>query len=379
VEEFTKQGWEMPKKQVDSSPRYPCYTGISSHQIILNQQYFMSVKCIAYVLVAVLLASCGRTGNQTEKTYMVIRGYTQGTTYMVKYSSSDSVSYKPQVQQILYEVDSSMSTYKENSLISRVNRNDTTVRVDHHFRKVFQTAQRVSRMTAGAFDITVAPLVNAWGFGFTERTEVDSTTIDSLLEYVNYRDIRLKDGRVIKGDDRIMIDMNAIAQGYAVDAICRFLESKPTRNYLVEIGGEVRTRGVNPKGEPWKIGIDKPVDSSSAANRELQAIVSVSGRSVATSGNYRKFYVRDGVKYSHTINPQTGYPVRHPLLSVSVFAEKCVFADALATAFMVMGRKESKELLREHPNIGAYFIYSDEQGNYQVDNTENIKDLIRHL
>jgi len=329
--------------------------------------------------LAFILASCGKTGSPGQKTYMVIKGYTQGTTYMVKYSTADSTNWKSEIQRILHEVDSSMSTYKDNSIISRINRNEGNMKADAHFRKVFHTAQRVSEMSGGAFDITVAPLVNAWGFGFTERTDLDSARIDSLLEFVDYRSVRLKDGYVVKNDQRVMIDMNAIAQGYAVDAIGDFLEDQNTRDYLVEIGGEVRARGRNPDGKPWRIGIDKPIDSSSSMQRELQAIVSIKGRAVATSGNYRKFYVEDGVKYSHTINPKTGYPVQHPLLSATVFAEECVFADALATAFMVMGREKSKQLLDDHPSIGAYFIYSDEQGNFQIDYTENIKDLIEGL
>ena len=309
---------------------------------------------------------------------MVIRGYTQGTTYMVKYSTPDSTSWKGDIQRILHEVDSSMSTYKEHSIISRINRNEG-FSTDRHFREVYQTARRVSEMTDGAFDITVAPLVNAWGFGFTERKKLDSARIDSMLEFVDYRSIRLKEDRIVKSDERTMIDMNAIAQGYAVDAISRFLEEKETDDYLVEIGGEVRTKGRNPDGQPWRIGIDKPIDSSSARQRELQAIVTLKEKAIATSGNYRKFYVEDGVKYSHTINPQTGYPVRHSLLSATVFAGECVFADALATAFMVMGRQKSKEFLREHPSIGAYFIYSDEQGNFRIDYTDNIKGLIKNL
>ncbi|MBS3806937.1 MAG: FAD:protein FMN transferase [Bacteroidales bacterium] len=335
--------------------------------------------CPLFLLLVFFLASCGKTGSLDEKPYMVIQGFTQGTTYMVKYSSQDSTDYKSEIRQILYEVDSSMSTYKDNSIISRINRNEGLVRIDHHFRKVFQTAQRVSRMTGGAFDITVAPLVNAWGFGFTEGTELDRSKIDSILDFVGYRGVRLKEGQIIKDDQRVMIDMNAIAQGYAVDAICGFLDKQAIPDYLVEIGGEVRTKGLNPDGEPWRIGIDKPIDSSSARQRELQAIASIGERAVATSGSYRKFYVEDGVKYSHTINPQTGYPVQHSLLSATVFAEECVFADALATAFMVMGREKSKQILKEHPSLGAYFIYSDDQGNFQIDYTENVKDLIRNL
>lgn len=343
--------------------------------------YFKLMKGYRPLMLALvfILASCGKTGSPEQKAYIQIKGFTQGTTYMVKYSSADSTSWKSDIQRILHEVDSSMSTYKDNSIISRINRNEGNMEVDAHFRKVFQTAQRVSEMSGGAFDITVAPLVNAWGFGFTERTELDSARIDSILKFVDYRSVRLKDGHVLKDDERVMIDMNAIAQGYAVDAICEFLETRNTRDYLVEIGGEVRTRGSNPDGKPWRIGIDKPIDSSSSMQRELQAIVSLEKRAVATSGNYRKFYEEDGVKYSHTINPKTGYPVQHPLLSVTVFAEQCVFADALATAFMVMGREKSKQILEAHPSIGAYFIYSDEQGNFQIDYTENIKDLISGL
>ena len=339
----------------------------------------LSLKKITCVICVLMMVSCAKTGSRNGTTYMAIKGFTQGTTYSVKYSTSDTASWKADIERILYEVDSSMSTYKEHSIISRINRNKQDVRVDDHFTKVYKTARQVSRMTDGAFDITVAPLVNAWGFGFTERTEVDSTTIDSLLEFVDYRNIRLEGGKVIKSDQRMMIDMNAIAQGYAVDAICEFLEKQDTRDYLVEIGGEVRTRGKNPDGDQWRIGIDKPVDSSSAMQRELQAIVSISERAVATSGNYRKFYIKDGIKYSHTINPKTGYPVRHSLLSVSVFADECVLADALATAFMVLGREKSREILREYPSIGAYFIYSDNEGKYQVDYTQNIEGLIKNL
>jgi thiamine biosynthesis lipoprotein len=334
---------------------------------------------LAFFGMLLLITACTNLPGTKEKKYMSIKGLTQGTTYMVKYSTEDSTNYHPHIKMILSDIDSSMSTYKENSIISRINQNDPSVRVDQYFRDVYQTARRVSGMTNGAFDITVAPLVNAWGFGFTEKKELDSAKVDSLLDFVGYKTIRLEDARVYKDKDATMIDMSAIAQGYAVDVIGEFLEKKDVEDYLVEIGGEVRTRGENPDGEVWRIGIDKPLDSSSFGQRELQAIVSLEDQCIATSGNYRQFYVEDGVKYSHTINPRTGYPVEHNLLSVSVFADKCVFADALATAFMVMGMKKSKEFLKDHQSLGAYFIYSDKEGNFQIDYTQNVKDLIRQL
>ncbi len=339
----------------------------------------MMNRLLIVFLILIGFAGCTNLPGTGEKNYMSIRGLTQGTTYMVKYSSSDSTNYHPYIKNILENIDSSMSTYRDNSIISRINRNEDSVRVDEHFKAVYQTAQKVSRLTDGAFDITVGPLVNAWGFGPSGKKDLDSAKVDSLLELVGYETIRLEDGLIYKDDERTMIDMSAIAQGYAVDEIAEFFEGKGVSDYLVEIGGEVNTKGKNPDGNIWRIGIDKPVDSSNMAQRELQAIVSLKDQSIATSGSYRQFYVKDGVKYSHTINPKTGYPVRHNLLSVSVFAESCVFADALATAFMVMGREKSKRLLEKNKGLGAYFIYSDDQGNYQVESTENVKDLIKNL
>ncbi len=337
------------------------------------------LQSLAPFILLVLLNTCTNLPGKSDKNYMSIRGLTQGTTYSIKYNSPDSTNYHPQIQRILEAIDSSMSTYRENSIISRINRNDPSVKVDEYFSGVYQTAQKVSSMTDGAFDITVAPLVNAWGFGFTEKKELDDTRVDSLLEFVGYETIRLEDGRIYKKDERTMIDMNAVAKGYTVDEVSEFLENEGVSDYMVEIGGEVRTRGKNPDGVYWRIGIDKPIDSSNATTRELQAIVSLKNQAVATSGSYRQFYIEDGVKYSHTINPKTGYPVEHNLLSVSVFAEECGFADALATAFMVMGREKSKRLLENHSSVGAYFIYSDEEGDYKVEWTENVKDLIKNL
>ena len=213
---------------------------------------------------------------------------------------------------------------------------------DNYFLTCFECAKEIYESTNGAFDITVAPIVNAWGFGFTEAVEVDSSLIDSLLQYLGMDSVGIVEGKIWKEKDGIMLDMNAIAQGYAVDVLCEFLESKGIINYLVEIGGEIKTRGHNPRGTEWKVGIDRPIEGLQIPGVDLQAIVEISDRSLATSGNYRKFYEKDGVKYSHTIDPKTGYPVQHCLLSATVLAGDCMRADAYATGFMVMGYEKSR-------------------------------------
>lgn len=333
----------------------------------------------ALIAILIIISACTNLPGDYNETYMSFRGLTQGTTYMVKYSAPDSTNYHPQIEQIFAGIDSSMSTYQDHSIISRINRNEPSVSLDEYFKEVFRVAQHISKITDGAFDITVAPLVNAWGFGYTERRVRDTAKIDSLLDFVGYETIYMEDGTICKSDSRTLMDMSGIAQGYTVDVIREFLESRGVRDYLIEVGGEVTAKGHNPEGNVWRVGIDKPSDSSSLGQRSLQAIVHLRNDAIATSGNYRQFYVKNGVKYAHTINPETGRPVKHNLLSVSVFADRCVLADALATAFMVMGMEESKQFLKQHKSLGAYFIYSDDEGRFQVDYTENIKDMIDNL
>jgi len=326
------------------------------------------------LFVFILAASC-TTDKSNDRAYISIRGFTQGTNYMVKYSSPDTIKYKDEIEHLLAEIDTSMSTYNEHSIISKVN-NNQEVEPDKYFKDVFNTAMKISRKTQGAFDITVGPLVNAWGFGQEEVRDIDSAVVDSIRKFVGYEKVSLKGGGVHKKDKRLRLDMNAIAQGYTTDVIANFLDEEGIKNYLVEVGGEVKTKGISPSDRQWRIGIDKPVDSNNVAGKNLQAIVRLDNRGLATSGNYRKFYIKDGVKYAHTINPKTGYPVTHQLLSASVFAPDCVTADAYATAFMVMGLKESKKLVDKIEDIDAYFIYSDEKGNFNVDYSENLKESI---
>jgi len=321
------------------------------------------------------MASCSR---QPKPNYISFGGFTQGTTYSITYERPDSLIYDEEIEILLANFDSSLSTYNKQSVITEINNNQSNI-ADYYLQTVFKKSEEVYKKTNGAFDITVAPLVNAWGFGFKNKSEITNSLIDSLLELVGTHKICLKDSLIIKSDPRIMIDMNAIAQGYSVDIVADFLEKKGIGNYLVEIGGEVKTKGVNQKQKPWRIGIDRPEDNNMIPGENLQAIISLSNKSLATSGNYRKFYEQDGIKYSHTINPKTGYPVTHSLLSATVIADDCMTADAYATAFMVMGLEKAYDLAKKLPNIEAYFIFSDENGRYSIKSTSAMKQWVEEI
>ena len=232
------------------------------------------------------------------------------------------------------------------------------------FLKVFRRAMEISRMTDGAFDITVAPAVNAWGFGFKHAENVSQSTIDSLKEITGYRKIHEQNGLITKNDPRIMLDCSAIAKGFGSDMVAQMLHSKGISNYMVEIGGEIVLSGHNPKGKDWNIGISKPVDDSLSLNNELQTVIPITDIAMATSGNYRNFYMKDGRKYAHTIDPHTCMPVSHSLLSATVFAPDCATADALATSMMVMGLDSAQALCARHPEIQAYFIYQAPDGSF---------------
>ena len=316
-----------------------------------------------------------RSYNKTE--YFSNAGFIQGTTYNIQYEYSKDIQVE--LDSILHQFDLSLSTYIPNSIISKFNQNDTTVLANEIFTRFFNVAMEVSEQTNGAFDITIAPIVNAWGFGFTEKMDVDTILIDSLLNFTGYQNVKLVNSRIHKENPSIMLDGNAIAQGQSVDVIAEFLEENGIKNYLVDIGGEIRTKGINSTRKDWRIGIDKPIENSNEIDRQLQAIVNISNKSLATSGNYRKFYEKNGIKYSHTINPKTGYPVKHNLLSVTVITNECIYADAYATAFMVMGLEKAKEFLKSHPEIQVFFIYSDDDWNYQEYFSEGLKDMIVRL
>ena len=300
-------------------------------------------------------------------------GFVFGTVYKITYQSEDNL--KEEIETELKKVDYSLSPFNPNSVITRVNHNEKT-EVDSFFVHVFHLAKKISDETHGAFDITVAPLVNAWGFGFKKSTGVDSLIVDSLRPMIGYQKIDLQNNRIIKKDPRIMLDCSAIAKGFGVDAVARLLERKGIKNYMVDIGGEVVVKGKNPSKGLWRIGINKPVDDSLAVNQDLQTILEITDLGLATSGNYRNYYYKDGKKYAHTIDPRTGYPVQHNILSSTVIAKDCMTADALATAFMVMGLEEAEAFCKANPEIDAYFIYSGENGEFKTFYTEGMKKYI---
>jgi FAD:protein FMN transferase len=310
----------------------------------------------------------------TQSQPVSLSGYTQGTTYSIKYYDNKNRNFKTDIEQILKDFDKSASTYDSSSVISRINKNDPDVVVDSYFRACYLKAMEVSKNTDGAFDITVGPLVRIWGFAMKKKGKVDSIMIDSLLKFVGYNLIELKGDKVIKKDPRVTLDFNAIS-GYSVDIIANFLLSKKINSFIIEIGGEVYAKGKKPDGDYWKVGIEKPDDNPNSAN-PLTAIVKLENMALSTSGNYRKFFVENGVRYSHEINPQTGYSAHNTLLSASVFASDCITADAYATAFMVMGAEKTISFLEIHPELQAYLIYSDELGKYIIYRSPGLEKVI---
>ncbi len=312
---------------------------------------------------------------QQDAPYQHNRGTIFGTTYHIAYQSSDNL--EKEILEELNKVDASLSTFNKHSIISRINRNES-VEPDEMFLEVFQLAEQISKETDGAFDITVAPLVNAWGFGFKTGARPTPNTIDSLRRIVGFKKVSYSNGRIKKQDPRIMLDCSAIAKGFGSDVVARYLRSKNIKNFMVEIGGEIVASGISEKRLPWNVGVAKPTDDSLNINQELQAVLSITDKAMATSGNYRKFYYKDGKKYAHTIDPRTGYPVQHNILSATVLANNCATADAYATAFMVMGLEKTRQLIENHPRIQAYLIYTDPQGHNKVWFSPALKDKIQN-
>ncbi|MFZ0283055.1 MAG: FAD:protein FMN transferase [Bacteroidales bacterium] len=329
--------------------------------------------CLIVVLVFILsLSGCSKT-----PVYESFTGFAQGTTYSMVFESTgrySAVGLKSEVEKILHNFDLSLSLYQDSSILSMVNRNEDVV-TDFYFTEAFNKSVRISELTDGAFDVTVGPLVKAWGFGPDSHKNFTESKRDSLLRLVGMDKIRLRDRRLIKDDPRIMLDFNAIAQGYSVDVISNYFNSLGIKSFLVEIGGEVRVRG-DKGGVLWRIGIDRPSENNMLPGNDLQAIISLKDRSLATSGNYRKFFVENGIKYSHTIDPRTGYPARNQLLSATIIADSCATADGIATACMVMGKDKSIEFIGFHPEFEAFLVFSDESGNFITWTSENLKNYI---
>jgi thiamine biosynthesis lipoprotein len=363
------------------------------------------MRWIFIVITSLMLVACGdgEKEKETQKdqpnpsvenksTTLKLRGEAQGTTYNITYIDSLARDFQPAIDSILVRMDQSLSTYLPTSAISTLNNNNDSLHFAStpFFNEVYTRSKEIAMATDMAFNPWVKPLVDYWGFGgekWQGREGVDQAVIDSLLSFDNGllslydipEGLTIEEGQeigVYKRDARSQLDFNAIAQGYSVDVIAEMLESKGVSNYMVELGGEVRANGKNASEKYWRIGIDKPIENSTAGDRELQAVVELKNRSLATSGNYRKFYEVDGMKYAHTINPKTGYPVKHNLLSATVCANNCASADAFATAFMVMGVEKTIAFLESHQdsNIEVYLIWADEKGAWKTYVSSGLKE-----
>ncbi len=338
--------------------------------------YLIFIKCMKnakflfeVLILLFVLTSC------KQKAYIKEEGKIFGTTYHLIYEVEEGSLHKNILTE-LQKFSDALNVYDTTSLISKVNRNVTNNIDNKFFIECFSRAEQISDITNGCFDITIAPVVNAWGFGFKNYKNINDRFIDSLMQFIGYKSVKIEGNSIVKQHKQTMLDVSAIAKGYGVDVVAEYLEQQGVSNYMVEIGGEVRVMGVNPNGELWRIGIDKPLDNPSPNVRELQTVINLKNKSLATSGNYRQFYKKDGVKYSHTINPKTGYPAQNSLLSASVLADDCLTADAFATAFMVMGVQKSKALAETIPNLDIYLIYEDSAKQMQTYYSKGFEGLI---
>lgn len=331
------------------------------------------MKTIALlILIAVFtLSAC----ENSPAKYIYNKGFIYGTMYSVVYKSPNGVDFQDEINKEFQKYTMIFSTYESESTISKIN-NNKDVDIEPEFLICLKKAIEISEISKGAFDITAGPMVNAWGFGPEEKKKMTQEKVDSLIQITGYRKIKLEDGKIEKENPEMKLDMSAIAKGYTSDLIASFLAKKACENYMVEIGGEVVAKGKNAKGKTWTIGISSPDEDLMGSATELKAILQLPDRAMATSGNYRNFYVEDGKKYAHSIDPKTGYPVQHSLLSATVLANNCMTADAFATAFMVLGKELGVEIARQVPGIEVYFIYADEKGNNQVYMSENFSQYL---
>ena len=317
----------------------------------------------------VILASCGK---QPKK--MVLQGLAQGSYYAVTYYDEQGRNFQHEIDSIFHAVDMSVNLWVDSSVISKVNRNEEVV-LDQIFIDNFNIAQEAAKLSDGYFDPTVSPIVAAWGFSYKVGDSITPQLIDSLKQWVDYRKVRIENGKVIKENPNMTLDFNAIAQGYTSDLIAAFLESRGIKSYLVDTGGEIMAKGEKTNGKPWIVGIEKPAENKDS-EQVVQTRIALRDKGLVTSGSTRKYVERNGKRYSHSINPKTGYPVEHNVLSVTVLAENSVWADALASICMVMGLEQSLPLIESLDGVEAYYIYSNEQNELEIFATEGFKTLI---
>lgn len=324
-------------------------------------------KLILFVIVFILFAC-----NSKKEAYIESKGDIFHTTYSIKYKYNRSLH--AEIEAELARFDDSLNPFKPTSIISKVNNNEEVV-LDSFFVNVINRAQKVSEVSEGLFDITVSPLVNAWGFGFKNMDKISPEVIDSLKQLVDYRKITAENGHIVKASPSVQINTSAIAKGYSSDVIANLLESYGIEDYMVEIGGEVVAKGVNSKGECWHIGIDKPIDDRNPDRRELEVILQLCDKSIATSGNYRNFYLKDGKKFAHTINPKTGYPSQTNVLSATVVADDCMTADAYATVFMLSDTARTREIAQQE-NLSYMLILGASDSVYTIVKSANFDQFV---
>ena len=315
------------------------------------------MKRLIITSVTFLLAFAGC---RSSRPVTMIDGFAQGTTYHFVLITSDTVGLMDQVDSVFAAADNSMSIYNDSSLLSRLNRNETDS-VDAMIGRCIDVAQLTPRASDGMYDITVMPLTRAWGFA--ARGQSGEPDLDSLLQFVGIDKISVRRGRLVKADPRVMIDLNSIAKGYTCDLMGDLMEQRGVDDYMIEIGGEIVARGRNQQGKPWRIGIDKPYDGNFTPGAELQVVLGITDKALATSGNYRKFHTdTKGNKVVHTIDPKTGRATAGNMLSATVIAPTCILADAYGTMLMVLGMEKSIEFLEQNPDVLGYLIYSDPSG-----------------
>ncbi len=317
------------------------------------------MKINYFPILLLVLVSCNKEITNTK-----LKGPIFGTFYEVTYMAKGNENYQKHLDNIFEAVNQSMSNYKADSDISKVNKHELDV-VDSYFVDVFKAAKKIYNQTDGVFDPTIGKLVNAWNFGSEEyKTKLDSIKIDSLMQYVGFEKVRLNNNVLIKSDPKPYIDFNAIAKGYAVDLVAAFLDSKASENYMINIGGELRTKGINiEKQSGWAVGIENP---NFDGTQSYDKVFVLKNSAMATTGTYRKFkWDENGKRYAHIINTKTGYPTRTNILSVSVIAENCMMADGYATAFQAMGVEKVKAFLSVHPELKACIIFENNNKEFE--------------
>lgn len=311
------------------------------------------MKKVLFILgIALLLGSCAKQPPKIEYS-----GITQGSYFSIIYYDENDRHFEDDIDFYLKMVDKSVSLWNENSIISKVNRNED-VTINKIFKDNFDLAQKASELSDGAFDATIGPLVSAWGFHYKKELEMTPEMVDSIRQLVGYQKVKIVDNKVVKENPNMTLDFNAVAQGYTADLLAKLLDFKGVRSYLIDVGGEIVTKGTKPNGKMWTVGIEKPAENFDS-KRSVQTKIEVKNKGIVTSGNYRKYIEKDGVRYSHSIDPKTGYPVEHNLLSATVIADNAAWADCLATICMLVGKEKASKLL-ENQGVEAYFIYVED-------------------